>query len=138
MQLDMNAMMQISASGLKAQTTRMRTIAENIANAGTTGLTPGATPYQRQIPVFAQELDRAMGMKMVVAGKPVRDTSDYPVRFDPSHPAADEQGYVKLPNVKPIMETVDMKEAQRSYEANLSVIDSTRSMLKSTIDLLRA
>lgn len=138
MALDMNTMMQISASGLKAQTTRMRTIAENIANSNTTGLTPGANPYQRQIPVFAQELDRALGMKMVTAAKPVRDASDFPIKFDPSHPAADAQGYVKMPNVKPMMEAVDMREAQRSYEANLSVIDSTRSMLKQTIDLLRA
>ena len=138
MQLDMNSMMQISASGLRAQTARMRTIAENIANANTTGLKPGADPYQRQIPVFAQELDRATGLSLVKTVKSVKDTSDFPRRFDPSHPAADSDGYVKLPNVQPMMEATDMREAQRSYEANLSVIDSTRSMLKQTIDLLKA
>lgn len=138
MQLDMNAMMQVSAAGLKAQTTRMRTIAENIANANTTGVAPGSNPYQRQIPIFAQELDRATGLRTVVAGKPITDSKAFPVKFDPSHPAADASGYVKMPNVNPVMEAVDMKEAQRSYEANLSVIDSTRNMLKQTIDLLRA
>lgn len=136
--LDIASMMQISAAGMKAQTMRMRTIAENIANAGVTGTTPGSDPYQRKVPVFQQELNRALGMQLVKAATPAADTTEFPKRFDPSHPAADAQGYVKMPNVKPVMEAVDMRESQRSYEANLSVVDATRTMLKQTIDLLRA
>ena len=138
MQLDMNSMMAISGAALKAQTTRMRVIAENIANAGTTATSAGGDPYRRQVPVFKQVLDRELGMKVVTAQKPVKDMSDFVMKFDPSHPAADANGYVKYPNVQPINEMVDMKEAQRSYEANLSVIDGTRSLLRQTIDLLRS
>ncbi len=138
MQVDMSSMMEMSAAALKAQTTRMRIIAENIANAGTTGTTPDADPYRRQIAVFKDVLDRNLGVRVVKAQTPIKDMSDFITKFDPSHPAANAEGYYKLPNVKPIMETVDLKEAQRSYEANLSVIESTRNLLKQTADLLRA
>jgi flagellar basal-body rod protein FlgC len=138
MQVDMTSMLQTSAAALKAQTTRMRVIAENIANAGTTGTAPGADPYRRQIPVFRDMMDRTLGIRTVRAMPAIKDMSDFITKFDPSHPAANAEGYYKLPNVKPIMETVDMKEAQRSYEANLSVIESTRNLLKQTTDLLRA
>ena len=138
MQLDMNSLMEMSGAALKAQTTRMRVIAENIANAGTTATTPGGDPYRRQVPVFKNMLDKELGLKVVTAQKPVQDMSDFVMKFDPSHPAADANGYVKYPNVQPINEMVDMKEAQRSYEANLSVIDGTRSLLRQTIDLLRS
>ena len=131
-------MMQISAAGLKAQTSRMRVIAENIANSSTTGITPGADPYRRQIPIFKQVLDRSLGVKIIQAQPPLPDKSDFTMKFDPSHPAADASGYVKMSNVKPLVEALDMKEAQRSYEANLSVIDSTRNIEKQTIDLLRS
>ena len=138
MQVDMSSMMGMSAAALKAQTTRMRVIAENIANADTTSTVAGGDPYRRQIPVFKDMLDRSLGIRVVKAQSPIKDMSDFITKFDPSHPAANAEGYYKLPNVKPIMETVDLKEAQRSYEANLSVIDSTRNLLKQTTDLLRA
>lgn len=138
MPADMSSTMMISAAGLKAQSTRMRTIAENIANSATTGVTPGADPYRRQIPVFQTVLDRNLGIKTVKAVDPIGDKSDFMLKFEPSHPAANAEGYVKYSNVKPLTEALDMKEAQRSYEANLSVIDATRSIEKQTIDLLRA
>jgi len=136
--VDTSNTMMISAAGLKAQSTRMRIIAENIANSSTTGTSPGADPYRRQIPVFQQVMDRHLGMKVITAEQPIPDKSDFNLKFDPSHPAANAQGYVKTSNVKPLTEALDMKEAQRSYEANLSVIDATRSIEKQTIDLLRA
>jgi len=137
MQIDLGSMMEISGHGMRAQTGRMRTLAENIANANTTGQTPGSNPYQRKIPVFEDYLDKKLGLELVRFNKPVLDQKEFPVRYDPSHPAADAKGYVKLPNVNGLMEMMDMKEAQRSYEANLSVIDATRSMIGRTIDLLR-
>jgi flagellar basal-body rod protein FlgC len=138
MNVDLNTLISISATGMRAQADRMRTLAENIANSSTTGASPGADPYRRKIPVFQQVLDKEMGVKIVKSAKPVFDNSDFPVRFDPSHPAADARGYVKLPNVQGLMETVDMQQAQRSYEANLTVIGEARSMISRTIDLLRA
>src|SRR6218665_3431258 len=136
--LDMVSTMEISAAGMRAQTTRMRIIAENIANSTTTRNSPGADPYRRQIPVFQEVLDRKLGIRLVTAAKPVADSADFPMKFDPSHPAANADGYVKTSNVKSMLETIDMKEAQRSYEANLAIIDSTRSLEKQTIDLLKA
>jgi len=138
MNLDLNSLLSISAAGMRAQSERMRTLAENVANSATTGSTPGADPYRRQIPVFQQVLDKELGMRVVKAVKPVRDDSDFPIRYEPSHPAADAKGYVKLPNVKGLMETVDLQQAQRTYEANLTIIGETRSMISRTIDLLRA
>lgn len=137
MELDLSAMLNISAHGMRAQTGRMRVLAENVANANTTGDTPGADPYRRQIPVFENVLNRELGIKVVTNARPIADMSDFAMRFDPSHPAANAEGYVKTPNVRSIMEATDLREAQRSYEANLAVIDSTRQMIGRTIDLLR-
>jgi flagellar basal-body rod protein FlgC len=128
----------ISASGLKAQNGRMRVIAENIANANSTSKTPDELPYRRKIPTFKSYFDRALGAEVVELGEIAEDRSDFRSVHMPGHPAADENGYVLQPNVNTLIETTDMREAQRSYEANLNVIDSTRKMLQKTIDILRA
>lgn len=128
----------VAASGLKAQSGRMRVIAENIANADSTGATPGADPYRRRVPTFVEKLDRELGVRTVQLGRVLEDQSDFRSRFDPGHPAADDDGQVKLPNVSSLVESMDMREAQRSYEANLNLVNATRRMLSRTIDILRA
>jgi len=128
----------VAASGLKAQSGRMRVIAENIANADSTARTPGADPYRRKIPTFEAIYDRKMQVNRVELGRVEKDRSDFNLRFNPSHPAANEDGFVKMPNVDRLVEAVDMREAQRSYEANLNVITSTRTMLARTLEILRA
>ncbi|TYC65052.1 flagellar basal body rod protein FlgC [Stappia sp. BW2] len=128
----------ISASGLRAQNGRMRIIAENIANANSTAKTPEELPYRRKIPTFKSHFDKEMGADVVELGKVAEDNTDFRSVLMPGHPAADANGYVLQPNVNTLIETTDMREAQRSYEANLNVIDSTRKMLQRTIDILRA
>jgi flagellar basal-body rod protein FlgC len=128
----------VAASGLKAQSGRMRVIAENLANADSTGSTPGADPYRRRVPTFVEKLDRELGVRTVQLGRVLEDESAFRTRFDPGHPAADENGQVKLPNVSSLVESMDMREAQRSYEANLNLVNATRRMLSRTIDILRA
>ena len=125
-----------AASGLRAQTVRMRIAAENIANADSTGETAGADPFRRRVPIFkSQDLqDGARGVAVVGA---TEDQSEFKLEYNPGHPAADANGYVKMPNVNMLVEMMDMREAQRSYEANLGVIEMSRSMLMKTIDLLR-
>ena len=127
----------VAAAGLKAQSGRMRIIAENIANADSLGQRPGEDPYQRQILSFTNVMDRELGLEVVQVGHLDKDTSDFPKRFDPGHPAADEDGYVFLPNVNALIELMDMRESQRSYEANLTMIETAKSMLMRTIDVLR-
>jgi len=129
--------MMIAWAGMRAQTGRMRVIAENLANSGSTGKTPTDEPYRRQIPTFKDELDRKLDVDLVKLGKTVKDRTQFRLRYDPSHPAADKTGYVKLPNVDPLVETMDMREAMRAYEANLNVIEASRSMIAKTLDLLR-
>lgn len=128
----------IAASGLKAQNGRMRVIAENIANANSTGRTPEDDPYRRKIPTFQATLDRELKAETVQLGKIEVDQSDFGQRYEPGHPAADDNGYVRVPNVNTLIETVDMRDAQRSYEANLNVITTTRRMLQRTFEILRA
>jgi flagellar basal-body rod protein FlgC len=130
--------MAIAASGLRAQAGRMRIISENIANADSTPSTPGADPYRRKVPTFRSEIDRALGTSLVELGKTQTDTSDFRVKYEPGHPAADKNGNVKYPNVNPLIEMTDMRDAQRSYEANINVIGATRRMLQRTIDILKA
>jgi flagellar basal-body rod protein FlgC len=130
--------MAIAASGLRAQAGRMRIISENIANADSTPSSPGADPYRRKVPTFRSEMDRALGASLVDLGKTQTDTSDFRLRYEPGHPAADKDGNVKYPNVNPLIEMTDMREAQRSYEANINVIGATRRMLQRTIDILKA
>jgi flagellar basal-body rod protein FlgC len=126
----------ISGSGLQAQDQRMKIIAENIANAGTTPTSPGQLPYRRQVISFKDEFDKALGAYKVKVAGVTSDRSDFVKKFDPSHPAADAQGYVLTPNVNPLTETMDMMEAQHSYQANLNVIDAARGMVINTIGLL--
>ena len=128
----------ISAAALKAQAQRMRTVAENLANASSTSKTPGGDPYRRKTITFSNELDRALNAKLVRVKTTGTDKSDFIKKYEPGHPAADANGYVSYPNVNPVIETMDMREAQRSYEANLSAIDLSKSMLMKTIDMLRA
>lgn len=128
----------ISASGLKAQNGRMRIIAENIANADSVGRTPNEDPYRRKIPTFRAQFEKEVGAQVVTLGKIQEDQSAFEERYEPGHPAANELGYVKEPNVNTLIETVDMREAQRSYEANLNVIQATRRMVQRTIDILKA
>ncbi len=128
----------VAASGLKAQSGRMRVIAENIANADSTARTPNGDPYRRKIPTFEAVYDSKMKANKVELGRIEKDNSDFTLRFNPSHPAANGDGYVKMPNVDRLVEAVDMREAQRSYEANLNVITSTRTMLARTLEILRA
>ncbi|MFN4011849.1 flagellar basal body rod protein FlgC [Pannonibacter sp.] len=127
----------VSASGLKAQNGRIRVIAENIANADSTGKTPEEDPYRRKIPTFKNQFDRALQAETVALGRIEEDRSQFPTRYEPGHPAADANGNVRMPNVNSLVESVDMREAQRSYEANLNVIEATRRMLQRTIDILR-
>lgn len=129
--------MMIAWSGMRAQAGRMRVVAENLANANSTGATANDAPYRRQIPTFKDEMSRVQGVELVRLGKTIKDNSDFKLRYDPSHPAADSTGYVKLPNVDPLVESMDMREAMRNYEANLDVIQATRSMISKTLDLLR-
>ncbi len=135
---DLQNAMSLAAMGMRAQGTRMRVISENMANAETTSLNPGGDPYRRQLVTFETELNRSNDMKEVRVNDIINDDSAFRIKYDPGHPAADDEGYVKLPNVNTLVEMMDMREAQRSYEANLGIIDMTRSMLTRTIDLLRA
>jgi flagellar basal-body rod protein FlgC len=128
----------IAASGLRAQTGRMRIISENIANADSTPSAPGADPYRRKIPTFQTEFDRALGANVVELGKVQTDTSAFRLKYEPGHPAADSNGNVKYPNVNALVEMTDMREAQRSYQANINVISATRRMIQRTIDILKA
>jgi flagellar basal-body rod protein FlgC len=135
--MDLVDALHISAAGMKTQGSRLRLIAENMANADSLGKTPGADPYRRKVMTFENELDRSLGLEMVKVDSVVSDPSDFELRFEPNHPAADDKGYVKLPNVNTLIELSDMREAQRSYEANLKVIEASRMMLTRTIDILR-
>lgn len=134
---NINSAMNIAASGLRAQTARMKIIAENIANANSTSVVQGGDPYQRKIATFGQVLNRETGTSEVKMTKVVKDQSDFKLRYDPTHPGADANGYVKMPNVNTLLEAMDMREAQRAYEANLNIVESARNMMSKTIDLLR-
>ena len=131
-----STILSIAASAMRAQQARMRIIAENLANSDSTAKTAGADPYRRKAPVFQPiTVDGGgQGVKMVRAEP---DTTDFKLEYQPGHPAADKNGYVKLPNVEPLVEALDMKEAQRAYEANLNVIESARAMQMRTLDLLK-
>jgi flagellar basal-body rod protein FlgC len=138
MQDDIFGAMQISASGMRAQGSRIRVITENVANSDTTGLTPGSDPYRRQTITFKNELDREAQLRLVEVDKIARDKdTQFPLKYLPDHPAANAEGYVKMPNVSSLIEMADMREAQRSYEANLGMIEQARAMLNRTIDMLR-
>ena len=135
--MDLTKALTISARGMDAQTTRLRVIAENLANQDTTGDTPGADPYRRKTVSFQQKMDATVGAETVSVKNIGTDKAEFPKRYDPSHPAADAQGYVHTPNVNSFVEVMDMREAQRSFSANLNVMEVTRSMLTRAIDLLK-
>ena|ERR1700761_957606 len=136
--MDFMKSLHIAATGMRAQMGRMRVITENIANADSVATTPGGDPYRRRIVTFSSELDRSLGADVVKLGKIETDQSDFTVRHEPGNPAADAQGNVKYPNVNTLVEMTDLRDAQRSYEANLNVITATRKMLQLTIDMLKA
>ncbi len=134
---DFLSSLRIAATGLHAQNARMRVIAENLANADSVGKTPEDDPYRRRIPTFKAVMDADAGGTVVELGRIVLDNSAFQSRYEPGHPAADARGYVKYPNVNTLIESMDMREAQRTYEANLNVVTVTRSMLGRTLDILR-
>jgi flagellar basal-body rod protein FlgC len=135
--MDLSTSMAVAAAGLKAQSDRMKTIAENIANANSAASTAGGEPYRRKVPTMTSSFDRELNAEVVKSGKPVADSSEFRMQYDPGNPLADKSGYVKLPNVNSLVEIMDMREAQRSYEADLSVIDASKTMLSRTVDLLK-
>jgi flagellar basal-body rod protein FlgC len=136
--MDFLKSMSIAASGLRAQSGRMRVISENIANADSTAQTPAGNPYRRKVPTFASELDRSLDARVVSLGRIRPDASDFKLKYEPGHPAADANGNVKYPNVNSLVEMTDLREAQRSYEANLNIVSATRRMIQRTLDILRA
>jgi flagellar basal-body rod protein FlgC len=133
----MNAM-SVSASGMRVQGTRLRVISENVANSDTTGQAPGSDPYRRQLITFKNVLDKDLGVnKVKVDDIETDDKTEFPLKYMPDHPAANAEGYVKMPNVNMMIEVMDVREAQRSYEANLGMIEQSRGMIQRTIDMLR-
>lgn len=127
----------IAAKGMQAQSQRLRVIAENLANADSTASSPDANPYQRQILTFKTVMDRASGIRTVAVDKVMKDTSDFGSRYEPGNPAADAKGYVKTPNVNPFIENMDMREGQKAYEANLSMLEQVKAMMQQTVSLIR-
>ena len=135
---DFGRSMGIATSGLRAQAGRIRVISENIANADSTAMTAGGDPYRRKVPTFSSALDRALDAKVVTLGRIAPDRSDFRLKYEPANPAADQTGYVKYPNVNSLVEMTDLRDAQRSYEANLNVIGATRRMIQRTLDILKS
>lgn len=138
MSSDLVSAMSTAASGLRAQTVRIRVSAENIANADSTAQTPGEDPYRRKIPTFQSFVDRETGAGKVKVSGVIEDQSAFTEKFDPSHPAADERGYVLMSNVSALVEMADLREAQRAYEANLNVVDASRAMMMGIVQILKA
>jgi len=136
--MDLLKSIAVAASGLRSQSGRMRVIAENLANADSGPDRAGADPYRRKIPTFQQKFDRELDAQVVGLGRVQRDNGQFRTKFEPGNPVADAAGNVRMPNVNSLVETMDMREAQRSYEANLNLISSTRRMIQRTIDILRA
>jgi flagellar basal-body rod protein FlgC len=135
--MDLKSSMFVSASGMKAQGERIKLISQNIANSDSTAQTPGGEPFRRKVLTFKNYLDRGVDARVVKVDKIGSDKSDFELRYDPGHPAANSDGYVMMPNVNTMVEMADMREAQRSYEANLSVIDISRTLMMRTIQILR-
>lgn len=133
---DIQAAMSAAASGMRAQTVRMRVAAENVANANSAGATPNEEPFRRRIPLLESThlSTGAEGVKVVGA---TSDMTAFRREYNPSHPAADGEGYVRLPNVDTLVEMMDLRDATRAYEANLNMIEAARSMNNRTLDLLR-
>ena len=135
--MDLMESLMVSAAGMKVQGDRLRVVAENLANADSVSEVPGGDPYRRKVITFKNALDKELGLETVQVSKVGVDQSDFRMKYEPGNPAADAKGYVKLPNVNSLIEMTDMREAQRSYEANLRAIEVARTMLQRTIDLIR-
>ena len=135
--MDLRDSLTVAAAGMKVQGTRLKVIAENMANSDSTAETPNDLPYRRKVITFENAMDRHLGLEMVRVHKIDKDRSDFQRRYDPTHPSANSEGYVLFPNVNPLIEANDMREAQRSYEANLSVIEASKTLLMRTIEILR-
>lgn len=135
--MDLIDTIHISSAGMKVQGDRLRVVAQNVANADSVGTRDGKQPYRRQTITFKEQLDKETGLNLVSTKKIGVDNSQFDRRYEPANPNADAQGYVLYPNVNPVMEMMDMREAKRGYEANLDVIQSSKAMLNKTIDLLR-
>ena len=135
--MNLETIMKISAAGMKVQSDRMRVTSENVANAQSTASTPGGDPYRRKTVSFENELSRELGANLVGVKRYGLDRSPFELRHEPGHPAADENGYVKYPNINPLIELMDMREAQRSFEANLSSLQTAKTMASRLIELLR-
>lgn len=135
--MDLMNSIKISASGMRAQGTRLRVLAENVANAESVGNKPGDDPYRRKTITFDNVLNRDMNADIVEVSKIGRDQSSFKLEYEPTHPLADDQGYIKMPNVNSLIELTDLREAERGYEANMSVIESSKSLIQRTIDLIR-
>ena len=135
--MDLDRALRVSAAGLQAQSTRLRVVAENLANRDSTGSSPGADPYRRKTVTFGAQVDRSLGVSTVKVSRVGTAPGAFAETYDPAHPAADARGYVKRPNVDSLVEVMDMREAQRSYSANVSVLEVTRGMLTRIIETLR-
>jgi flagellar basal-body rod protein FlgC len=135
--MDLRDSLTVAAAGMKVQGTRIKVIAENMANSDSTAETPNDLPYRRKVITFENAMDRQLGVEMVRVHKIDKDRSDFQRRYDPTHPSANAEGYVLYPNVNSLVEANDMREAQRSYEANLSVIEASKTLLTRTIEILR-
>ena len=135
--MDFDKTLSIAGSGLKAQSGRMRIIAENIANADSAPKSAAAEPYRRKIPTFSQQVDRETGAALIEAGRVRRDTAPFRTKYDPGNPSANARGEVAMPNVNGLIENMDMREAQRSYEANLNMVTATRRMISRTLEILK-
>lgn len=135
--MDLQKSMLVSASGLRAQAARIRIISENIANQGSVASEPGGDPYRRKLITFQSELDRSMGVELVTPGKIDYDQKEFDKDYDPGNPAADKDGYVKVSNVNGIIEMMDMRQAQRTYQANLNALEGSRRMAMQTLQLLK-
>jgi flagellar basal-body rod protein FlgC len=135
--MDLNDSLMIAAAGMRVQGERLRVISENLANADSVSETPGGDPYRRKTISFKNALNKELGLETVQVSKIGKDQSDFRKKYDPGNPAADKSGYVTLPNVNTLVELTDMREAERSYEANLKTIEASRTMLQRTIDILR-
>ena len=127
----------ISASGMKVQSDRLKVVAQNIANANSTGASPNEDPYRRKTIAFKNMIDREQDLELVATKRVGTAKGDFPEKYDPTHPAANAQGYVRMPNVNPLIEAMDLREARRGYEANLNVVESSRAMMGQTLNLLR-
>lgn len=134
---DLESALSVSASGMRAQGYRLKVVAQNIANSSSTADKTGGDPYRRKIVTFGNVLDRELDARLVEIRKVKEDTSQFTVQYDPNHPAANDDGFVEMPNVNTLVEMMDMREAQRSYEANLNMIESSKNLMSRTIGLLR-